>query len=252
MDTRQTSIFEGFLIITVFVILIILFFLYLVMKQYIRFKKLESEKLHAEIKSSMAERKKIATELHNDIAPMLSVLMYQVEALEVISAVKKQETFTSVSNLSEQIRSLNKGLAPIQYYGLNVSDALTGYLASIKNHQLKITVDDESFPELNVETNEIIFRVLQEIILNTIKHAQAGQLKIVFLQENNTLLIKTADDGIGYNHQLALRNSSGYGLLSIISKIEHLGGVLYYDMSNGKGTRYVIELPLSEKLIKVT
>ena len=98
-------------------------------------------------------------------------------------------------------------------------------------------------PDLPAEKAVHLFRVLQEIVHNTIKHAAAKNLYIEWRQNNTALSIVTRDDGKGFNTEEAAGKMRGLGLNNIVSRTEILGGKLYLDAAPGKGTRYEINIP---------
>ena len=89
-----------------------------------------------------------------------------------------------------------------------------------------------------------IFRILQEIIHNTIKHANAKNMQIGLSEENSFLLILTKDDGNGFDMEKVKQLSRGFGLKSVESRCEILHGVLSVDSKPGAGTNYFIKIPL--------
>jgi signal transduction histidine kinase len=89
-----------------------------------------------------------------------------------------------------------------------------------------------------------IFRMIQEIVLNTIKHADAHNLQIGFSEEEGHLLCLTKDDGRGFDKEKVLAGSSGMGLRSLESRCEILNGVLTLDSMPGAGTNYFIRIPV--------
>jgi signal transduction histidine kinase len=90
-----------------------------------------------------------------------------------------------------------------------------------------------------------IFRMIQEIVHNTIKHAHAHNLQIGFSEEGGHLLCLTKDDGEGFDKEKVLSSSLGLGLRSLESRCEILNGVLTLDSSPGGGTHYFIKIPVT-------
>ena len=89
-----------------------------------------------------------------------------------------------------------------------------------------------------------LYRVLQEIIHNTIKHARATTLDIIIHKTDKTILLKTKDDGIGFNYKEKNNQAKGLGLLSLQSRAELLGGQLLVTTQPGSSTLFEIEIPL--------
>jgi signal transduction histidine kinase len=89
----------------------------------------------------------------------------------------------------------------------------------------------------------IILRLLQEIINNIIKHAQAKQIHIDTYLEKNVLHLKVADNGIGFDPNEMKMKKSGMGLNSIYKRIEMINGKLVLNSAPGGGTSISIEIP---------
>jgi signal transduction histidine kinase len=89
-----------------------------------------------------------------------------------------------------------------------------------------------------------VFRMVQEIVHNTIKHSGARHLHIGISHESNRLLVMTKDDGHGFDAQKVRESSEGLGLRSLESRAEILRGVLTIESKPQEGTRYYIEIPL--------
>jgi signal transduction histidine kinase len=100
--------------------------------------------------------------------------------------------------------------------------------------------------EINVpKDKEIhIFRMIQEIVHNTLKHAQAHNLQIGFSEENGNMLCLIKDDGRGFDKEKVLASSQGLGLRSLESRCEILNGILSLDSMPGAGTNYFIKIPV--------
>jgi signal transduction histidine kinase len=99
---------------------------------------------------------------------------------------------------------------------------------------------------LDEEVSAHVYRILQEIVLNCVKHSKAKELKIVLSIEDDMLLIQTADDGIGFDTQQVLKyKNSGIGLMSIQTRVDFLKGVISVPSTPTQGTKYNIRIPLN-------
>jgi signal transduction histidine kinase len=127
-----------------------------------------------------------------------------------------------------------------------------GLLEAIKEFTTLINDRKELRIELQVLKNftiprekEIhIFRMIQEIVHNTLKHAKATSLKIGLGQDEGFLLILAHDNGKGFDVAAARQESGGLGLKSLDSRTEILNGQLIIESIPGKGTEHFIKIPL--------
>jgi signal transduction histidine kinase len=123
--------------------------------------------------------------------------------------------------------------------------ALNEYINKVNDDShLEIIFEFRNIPEISPSRSIHIFRILQEIIHNTLKHSQADTLKIKLFTEKDKLIILTADDGVGFNYPGDIKNNNGLGLQNLENRANLLNGALHIHSVKGNGTRYHIALPL--------
>jgi len=109
---------------------------------------------------------------------------------------------------------------------------------------LNIEVQDFGLNERLENTLEIsVFRILQELVTNIIKHAEASEASIAITQHEESLSIIVEDNGKGFT-PLQIQKKEGMGLNSIERRIEHIEGTMEIDSTPGKGTSILIDIPL--------
>jgi signal transduction histidine kinase len=90
-----------------------------------------------------------------------------------------------------------------------------------------------------------VYRIIQEITNNVVKHAGARTLEIQFVNHPDRLVITAEDDGKGFDYQKAFNaTNKGRGLVNIVNRVNYLQGTIQYDSSPNSGTIVVIEFPL--------
>jgi len=251
MGTEERKIFIAFGIVAGFIGLVILFFFINILKQQRRYRILQKEKLNSEINAAQIERNILATELHNDIGPYLSSVKMR---LDLINIENKEEYYYEIEACKkaldtciQQIRGMAKFMSPLSIFKISFQEALNKYVNEVNiQERLKIELTQLDTIQLSAEQNDQLYRILQEIIQNAIKHAAASLLQIEISIENpNTLLIRTSDNGIGYDFDtLHNQNKLGLGLLGIQSRIEYLNGTINKSDESNIGTKYNIRIPL--------
>jgi signal transduction histidine kinase len=247
MGTQERKIFIAFGIVSAFIGLVILFFIINLLNQQRRYRQLQKEKLNSEINAAEMERNLIATELHNDIGPYLSSVKMR---LDVIVTTQKEELDACKEALDkcvQQVRGMAKAMAPLSIFEIPFQDALKKYIQEVNVHgTLKVQLIESDIVKLIPDHNNQIYRILQEIIHNTIKHAQASSLHIEISREGDkNLLIRTSDNGVGYDlEKVRAANKLGMGLLGIQSRIEYLNGSISSSGETKLGTKYNIRIPI--------
>ncbi len=249
MGTQEREIFVAFSIVAGFLAVLLSFFFLSLFKQNRKYRKLQIDKLNAEINATELERNLIATELHNDIGPYLSSIKMRLNLLETQNKEDLLELKAALDKCVDQVRGMAKSLAPLAIFHISLIDALKQYIANLSLDQsLKIQLIEKEIPTLTQDQSNQLYRVLQEIILNTVKHAHATELNIEFSLEGEQFLIRTADNGIGYDaYEIRENHKMGLGLLGIQSRIEYLNGTMVSSDEIKKGTRYNIRIPIVVK-----
>lgn len=246
MGTQERAIFIAFSLVAGFLAVLLAFFLISLFKQNRKYRRLQKEKLNAEINATEMERNLIATELHNDIGPYLSSIKMRLNLLETTNQADLLDVKAALDKCVDQVRGMAKSLAPLAIFHIPLIDALKQYISQVSFDQsLKINLIEKESPSLTQDQSNQLYRILQEIILNTVKHAHATELNIEFSKEEDQLLIRTADNGVGYDaYEIRATHKMGLGLLGIQSRIEYLNGTMVISDEIKKGTRYNIRIPL--------
>ncbi len=249
MGTQEREIFVAFSLVAGFLAVLLSFFFLSLFKQNRKYRKLQIDKLNAEINATELERNLIATELHNDIGPYLSSIKMRLNLLETQNKQDLLEVKAALDKCVDQVRGMAKSLAPLAIFHISLIDALKQYIANLSLDQsLKIQLIEKEIPTLTQDQSNQLYRVLQEIILNTVKHAHATELNIEFSLEGEQFLIRTADNGIGYDaYEIRENHKMGLGLFGIQSRIEYLNGTMVSSDEIKKGTRYNIRIPIVVK-----
>ena len=214
--------------ITIFVALIItiiiVFFFVSIIRYHRRYMKLQREKIFAEITIRENERKRIAGDLHDSLGPLLSAVKLNISSVDIEVPADREVLEKTAGYLDEIIGSMRRishDLLPNTLERKGLLEAVREFIQQVKNKQ---SVDIQLYivKEIRVpKEKEIhIFRMVQEIVHNTIKHAQAKNLQIGFSEENGHLLCLTKDDGKGFDRESALITSQGLGLRSLESRCE--------------------------------
>ena len=192
------------------------------------------------------ERMRIAQDLHDGILQMLAASNMQINVLKETCNDHNEglvllDTIGSlvVDSLTE-VRSISHNLS-CNAIQLGLENGLRKNIESIFS-SCKITLDSNLAENRYPETIEInIYRVLQEIINNTIKHSKATELNIFLNQKNNSLFINTIDNGIGFDVD-KINHKTGLGLSSLKNRIKLIGGNIEIKSATNKGVEINIEI----------
>ena len=199
------------------------------------------------------ERRRIAADLHDDVGQTLSVALMKLRALRKTSPPDAGAPLEEIERLLGhavlRTRSLLFDLSPPPLYELGL-DAAIEWLAEKTQEQHKLPVafdrEGEAAP-LTDEIRGILFRAVREALHNTVKYAEAKNIRITSRREDPLIRIEVADDGKGFDPAKPLRDASGgFGLFHIRERLDHAGGRLEIRSEPGRGTCIVLLAPLAK------
>lgn len=191
------------------------------------------------------ERRRLSRELHDGIGPLLTALKFYIEN-NIEDKAQQHEMKTIVDNTISEIRLMSNALMPSTLDDFGVGAALTNFINSInKSSSINIEFEDltnqiKSKITKNQEIN--IFRICQELINNSLKHANPNNIRITLSEFDDFVSLFYFDDGNGFNLSTV---KLGSGIINIKERVEICNGELKIDSKPGK-TTFEIELPIEE------
>jgi signal transduction histidine kinase len=247
MDTQETKVYLAILIGAAVLGVILIYFIINMMRQQRGILALHRSKISAEINTLERERKRVANDLHDELGPVLLSVRYNVNSLEV-HEIEDEETIEKTNEILDgmidRVREISNDLLPEALLRKGLVTALEETTGKYEKNGIAVSLHHEGIPSLSAETAVHLYRIIQEILHNTVKHAQASQLKIELRKQNAMLFVVTEDNGKGFDYDSEKRDYSGLGLRSLLSRSELLNGTMYLDSKTGKGTRYIFEIPV--------
>lgn len=199
----------------------------------------------------VAERNRLAREIHDTLAQGLTGVIVQLEAAEDALAQNLAKAATTHieragdlarESLQEARRSVH-ALRPLVLAGKNLCAAikeLIGKMTASTNLRAEFTIEGEAQP-LPQEWEENLLRVSQEVLTNTLRHARASQFKVHLVFDPQTIRMELRDDGRGFD---PAKRYDGFGLLGIKERVESMGGELTVRSAPGGGSATYLMLPL--------
>lgn len=244
----ENNIYLVTIIIGLLLAISVVFFIISILRYHRRYVRLQRDRIYAEITIQENERKRIAADLHDSLAPLLSSVKLQMSSIHAASAEDQRIIATAGAHLDDIIsgvREISYNLLPNTLERKGLVEAIREFSSTItRKNDLKIDV--YQLHEVHADDNQEIhlFRIIQEIIHNTYKHAEAKSLQIGLGTENEEILILSKDDGKGFEVEDTRRHSGGLGLKSIESRIELLNGSYILKSEPGVGTSFFIKIPV--------
>lgn len=204
------------------------------------------------IEAEEAERKRIASDLHDGIGQLFSTVKMNLETLidrYIITApdaaILAEKTMAMVDESCSEVRSIAHQMMPNALIKSGLVSAVRDFVNKIPSDKLKVTVETKGINEhLDTSVETVLYRVIQESVNNVIKHANATTLDIQLLSDANEITVTIEDNGDGFdtNDQSSIK---GIGLKNMSSRVEYLKGTVEISSSPGRGTLVAIYVPLA-------
>ncbi|KAA1247217.1 tetratricopeptide repeat protein [Aquimarina sp. RZ0] len=202
----------------------------------------ELKLIRASLKIQNKERKRIAQELHDSIGGNLAAIKLQFDGAKVqddeFNVIKNQ-----INETYQLIREISHDLMPEKFYHNKFTNVISEYLNNVgKAHNLAIVFNAFPPDDVNSIKGKIqveIFRIIQELLTNTLKHAKATKIDVQINLLNKTIHIMFEDNGNGFNIN---SSTGGIGLQNIEDRLEKFDGKLQIDSVVSRGTILTIEI----------
>ena len=205
-------------------------------------KQSENRVLNAIIITEERERQRFAKDLHDGLGPLLSMMKMSVSALLKSDLQSNdKEIIANVDNLVTEsitaIREVSNNLSPHILDNFGLISALNSFVAKItKNNSIQINVfSNQTDIRFDYNKEVVLYRVILELISNTLKHSGAQNINITILFSSNLVLVEYKDDGKGFNIDEVSTTHSGMGLSNISSRIKSVHGELEIQSKPNEG-----------------
>jgi len=224
-------------------------------------KKVEAERvdlLRRLVSAQEDEQRRISRELHDQMGQSLAALLLGLKSFK--DSVKDETAVESIQRLQEitnriadEMHSLIRELRPTALDDLGLHTALANYLEEwSQRSNLAIDFHSNGFLDerLGGQLESTIYRIVQEAVNNTIKHAKAKNISIILEKRGSRVLLIIEDDGIGFDAEGLLKTpvkNRRFGLLGMQERVALVGGSLSIESTPGVGTTVLVHINDSEE-----
>ncbi len=209
----------------------------------------QETRMSAVFQAQEEERRRIAKELHDGVGQTISAIKMNYQSL----AQKASENnlipdFNKIGkmldNAGKEIRSISHQMIPKELEQFGLVPAVEGMLNLNLEHSIvQYQFEHSGFEDrIGTHIELVLFRVLQELVSNVIKHSKASELNVQLVKVKSHVVLNVSDNGIGFDVEKKEKN--GIGLLNIASRIDGIKGHLHYESASGAGTSVTIRTPI--------
>ena len=195
----------------------------------------------------------MASELHDSVAQSLAMAISKIKTIKEVDSGYGIETLSNVQknieNAIKEVRILIHQLHPQILEDFSIDMVLDYLIETVKEKkQLSINYINNLTEPINlIETTKFtIYRAINELLNNILKHSGSLVAEIELSKINNNIQIRVEDKGTGFElntHQK--KNYCGFGLYSLSERIKNMGGELIINSSSGKGTKVILIVPVN-------
>lgn len=220
-------------------------------RQNLKLQQLENDRQHdllrATIEGQERERKRLATELHDGLGSLLlGIKMHMANQQRNPDLSTQQSVFLAeICHQLERgmvsVRRMSHDLLPATLQTFGLAQAIKEYIEPLQKHTgLKLTfTHPPAFPRFDNEIELALLRVVQELVQNTLKHAEATEAWLSLQLKAEALYLKYEDNGLGLKSQ---QPTQGLGLKNIHSRVQALNGSFHIDTEKQTGFKAILSL----------
>lgn len=214
----------------------------------------QRQMLEAALDAQEEERRRVARDLHDEVGGMLALIRLNIGQVERKCSENEAAAETALRSkelLDEAIQSVRRishDLLPVVLDKMGLVQAINSLVHSVPPDtglEVKFSHNLESF-RLEARQELLLFRILQELVNNTLKYAEATQITINLHREDGKLTLCYTDNGKGFNYDATLDAgsiSSGLGLKNMQSRVNLLNGAINFFSKLGAGIKAEIVVP---------
>jgi signal transduction histidine kinase len=220
---------------------------------------IENARLYAQAQelAAIEERQKLAGELHDSVSQALygmSLALHTARIQVERDPEKLPQSLADLLSLAEaalaEMRALIFELRPESLEREGLVTALAKQGAALQaRHEMSVQTHLCEEPTLPLQTKQALYRIAQEALHNTVKHAHAGKVDLNLNQTEAAVILEIRDDGIGFDTQGPFPGH--LGLSSMQERVRDLGGLLKIDSAPGQGTYVVAQVPAGKPLVGI-
>jgi len=187
------------------------------------------------------ERRRLARELHDEIAQLLTVVQLSLARLSPETPALA-EANALLERTQGEIHRLIHDLRPSLLDDLGLAAAMASYADDLLGrHGVRVNLEiEEGLPAVG-EIETVVFRIYQELLTNVLRHADADQVSVELYRSDHTLVLVVEDDGVGFD---PAARSGRAGLTGMRERAALVNGTIVFDSEVGAGTQVRLEIPL--------
>lgn len=209
------------------------------------------ESMQSMLEGQERERKRIATDLHDSLGGLLAAAKMRLENLSgKVADLNKNEEFAKVKDLLNdtiaETRQISRNLQPGSLHQFGLMKAVRDLIVRVRGEGVP-TIDFQHFGEFEGIDHTVAlncYRIVQELMQNSIKHAQATEILVQLTRTENELALLVEDNGAGYDPDTVVK---GMGTDNLSQRVQFIHGDISIQSAQGQGTSTMVTVPLDRR-----
>ncbi len=192
------------------------------------------------------ERDRIALDLHDSIGSMLSTALLLFDTIEATNHDRMESVRQLLQDTQHEVRRIAHAMMPSALSKFGLTSAIEQALSKL-SAQIQIQSHIENIEtEISADAHVHIYRIIQELLSNTIRHARANAMRVEVVSRATHIYICVSDNGNGFDQSLAKQICT-----TIVTRVEALQGSVNIRSRVGEGTMTEIQIPKSASLLRI-
>ena len=213
----------------------------------LKFEKAQSI-LQAQLEIQEQTFNNISQEIHDNVGQILSLAKVQINIMNESETMSKEmlnEVKENVGKAMTDLRDIARSLSSERIRNLSIHASLANEAERINKSGVSCVsvLTDGEEKKMDEQKKLILYRIIQESLQNSIKHAEASQIDIRVCYYADMLHVSIKDNGKGFNAEEAMQNNTGLGLMNIKTRASLTGGSSHIESVLNEGTTININIP---------
>ncbi len=258
METKYIVLIIGGTIILSILVVLIIAFIFIYQKRYYKYLK-EKQEMHVQFAHTLMQSQleihdqtlqNISYEIHDNIGQVASLIKINLNTLKLDNVEKATEKINDTKDLVRQlitdVKSLSASLGTDRIAKIGLIRAIEIEVERLNKTGDFITkiIKEDDLPLLNNEKAILLYRMVQEILNNIVKHAQAKHITILITNTDDRFILAIKDNGIGFDVDEKLNTKDGAGLSNLKNRAKLVNAFIAIESKPDKGTKITIEMPI--------
>jgi signal transduction histidine kinase len=249
MQSIDKQLVIGVIISLVVIVSLLIFIVAVILLYQRKIREKQQSIFQSVIDAEEKERNRIAKDLHDSLGASLSAVKLYFESLmpNISDKEKSELVYNMLDDACNEVRSISHQMMPQVLLNEGLYVAIRQFCAplmQLPNLKFELNILGSEDRPLSTTTELMIYRVLQELINNAVKHSKASEIIVQLIQSNNELIISVEDNGIGRIENID-ESSSGLGINNLKSRVQYLKGqIVFENAEEGQGITALLRIPV--------